>query len=350
MHASTVAVESFAQTLGLLHHEGVLVAQDLFVRETGQYASYRGPGKLEGSIVNWLNGPVFQLVGERSGFRVEVEPFAYREKSNTVVMTARQRDAFQCRRGRRGARGAGARARVTILAAPASASSPAPHAALVTMRLLVSCPDRPGIVAAVSRFLHEAGANIVRSDQYSTDPSGGAFFLRMEFTLPRERRERFAEWFGLGVADRFDMTWRLWDAGERKRIAVLVSRYDHCLHGPAVPLGARRARRRPRPGGLQPPRSARAGRAGGRPVPPRAGRPRRQAGRRGAAARAAGGRLRPRGAGPLHADPVRRLPRPRRRPGHQHPPLVPARLRRRPARTRRPRSAGSSSSAPPPTT
>ncbi len=75
----------------------MLVAQDLFVRETGQYASYRGPGKLEGSIVNWLNGPVFQLVGERSGFRVEVEPFAYREKSNTVVMTARQRDAFQCR-------------------------------------------------------------------------------------------------------------------------------------------------------------------------------------------------------------------------------------------------------------
>ncbi len=97
VHASTVAVESFAQTLGLLHHEGVLVAQDLFVRETGQYGSYRGPGKLEGSIVNWLNGPVFQLVGERSGFRVQVEPFAFREKSNTVVMTARQRDAFQTR-------------------------------------------------------------------------------------------------------------------------------------------------------------------------------------------------------------------------------------------------------------
>ena len=45
VHASTVAVESFAQTLGLLHHEGVLVAQDLFVQETGQYASYRGPGQ-----------------------------------------------------------------------------------------------------------------------------------------------------------------------------------------------------------------------------------------------------------------------------------------------------------------
>jgi hypothetical protein len=97
VHASTVAVESFAQTLALLHHEGALVAQDLFVRETGQYAAYRGPGKLEGSIVNWLNGPVFQLVGERSGFRVEVEPFAFREGSNTVVLTARHRDAYEGR-------------------------------------------------------------------------------------------------------------------------------------------------------------------------------------------------------------------------------------------------------------
>lgn len=64
------------------------------MRETGQYASYRGPGKLEGSIVNWLNGPVFQLVGERSGFGVDVHPFAFREGSNTVVLTARHRDAY----------------------------------------------------------------------------------------------------------------------------------------------------------------------------------------------------------------------------------------------------------------
>src|SRR4029079_14043369 len=55
VHRSTVAVESFAQTLQLLHHEGVIVAQDLFIRELNQYGLYRGPGKLEGSIVNWLN-------------------------------------------------------------------------------------------------------------------------------------------------------------------------------------------------------------------------------------------------------------------------------------------------------
>ncbi len=103
-----------------------------------------------------------------------------------------------------------------------------PAPATTTMRLLVSCPDRPGIVSAVSRFLFDSGANIIRSAQYSTDPSGGTFFLRTEFALPPDAQERVAERFGL-VADRFGMTWRIWDASKRKRVAVLVSRYDHCL-------------------------------------------------------------------------------------------------------------------------
>ncbi len=94
VHASTVAIESFAQTLPLLHHQGVLVAQDIIIRELSQYAAYRGPGKLEGSIVNWVNGPVFTRVGERAGFRVSIEPFSYREGSNTVVLSARPRDAY----------------------------------------------------------------------------------------------------------------------------------------------------------------------------------------------------------------------------------------------------------------
>jgi formyltetrahydrofolate deformylase len=99
-----------------------------------------------------------------------------------------------------------------------------------TLRLLISCPDRPGIVAAVSRFLFESGANITRSDQYSTDPEGGTFFLRMEFTLGEEQRQGLAERFGLAVAEPFGMTWRLWDANTPKRVAILVSRYGHCLH------------------------------------------------------------------------------------------------------------------------
>ena len=97
------------------------------------------------------------------------------------------------------------------------------------LRLLISCPDRPGIVARVSRFLYEAGANIVRSDQYSTDPEGGTFFLRMEFALAQDKREGLAERFGLRVAEPLGMTWRLWDAARPNRISVMVSRSDHCL-------------------------------------------------------------------------------------------------------------------------
>jgi formyltetrahydrofolate deformylase len=111
-----------------------------------------------------------------------------------------------------------------------TATEPADTAAstTTTMRLLVSCPDRPGIVSAVSRFLFDTGANIIRSAQYSTDPSDGTFFLRTEFWLPADAQDDLAERFGL-VADRFGMTWRIWDASKRKRVAILVSRYDHCL-------------------------------------------------------------------------------------------------------------------------
>jgi formyltetrahydrofolate deformylase len=98
------------------------------------------------------------------------------------------------------------------------------------MRLLVSCPDRPGIVAAVSRFLLEAGANIVHSDQHSSDPWGGEFFLRMELALPEGAdAEQIRTAFGRGVAEPFGMEWSLWDVAQRKRVAVLVSRHDHTL-------------------------------------------------------------------------------------------------------------------------
>ena len=94
VHASTVAIESFAQTLELLHHQGTFLAQDIFVSEISQYASFRGPGKVEGTVVNWLNGPAFQLVGERAGFDVSLEPFRFRAGSNSVVLQARPRDAY----------------------------------------------------------------------------------------------------------------------------------------------------------------------------------------------------------------------------------------------------------------
>jgi|SRR5680860_1403252 len=97
-------------------------------------------------------------------------------------------------------------------------------------RLLVSCPDRPGIVAAISAFLFDYGANIVHSDQHSTDPYGGRFFLRVEFELPDlpERSDEFAQRFA-PIADRYQMDWRLSLAAHKPRIAIFTSREDHGL-------------------------------------------------------------------------------------------------------------------------
>ena len=97
-------------------------------------------------------------------------------------------------------------------------------------RLLVSCSDQPGIVAAVTQFLFQRGANIVHSDQHTTDPVGGAFFMRIEFDMASsdDLVEAIGSQFG-PVAERFGMDWRLADAGRRKRLAVFVSREEHCL-------------------------------------------------------------------------------------------------------------------------
>jgi formyltetrahydrofolate deformylase len=100
---------------------------------------------------------------------------------------------------------------------------------LRTVRLVITCPDRPGIVASVAQFLFKSGANIIRSDQYSTDPEGGTFFMRVEFAIDERRTAALAEGFRLAVAPHFDMDWRIWDAGDRKRVAIMVSKYDHCL-------------------------------------------------------------------------------------------------------------------------
>jgi formyltetrahydrofolate deformylase len=98
-------------------------------------------------------------------------------------------------------------------------------------RMLISCPDQPGIVAAVSRFLHEHGANIVQSDQYTMDPEGGMFFIRIEFDLNElERRLDALELdFAQVVAAKFQMNWSISRADRIKRLAVFVSKEDHCM-------------------------------------------------------------------------------------------------------------------------
>jgi len=97
-------------------------------------------------------------------------------------------------------------------------------------RMLISCPDGPGIVAAVSHFLYEHGANIVQSDQYTMDPEGGMFFFRIEFDLERlnERLTDLERDFR-PIADRFAMEWAIHPASVKRKLAIFVSKEDHCL-------------------------------------------------------------------------------------------------------------------------
>jgi formyltetrahydrofolate deformylase len=97
------------------------------------------------------------------------------------------------------------------------------------VRLVVQCRDRPGIVAAVARFLADRGGNITSSAQHSTDPEGGWFFLRLEFDLPGGDVGALRQEFARDVAEPFAMEWRLAAAAERQRVAILASREEHCL-------------------------------------------------------------------------------------------------------------------------
>jgi len=96
--------------------------------------------------------------------------------------------------------------------------------------LLVSCPDRRGIVAALAQVLYGHGANILDSDQH-TDAAAGMFFQRLRFDLA-ELQSDYAtlERAIAEVGARFSMRYRLIYARQPKRVAVFVSRYDHCLY------------------------------------------------------------------------------------------------------------------------
>ncbi|MDA8195368.1 MAG: formyltetrahydrofolate deformylase [Thermaerobacter sp.] len=98
-------------------------------------------------------------------------------------------------------------------------------------RLLIACPDAAGIIRSVATVLHEAGANIVSSDQYSEDPNEGMFFMRTEFDWEPSAGDLQTLQVGLAqVGQRYDMTMRLTRADDRKRLAIFVSRSSHCLH------------------------------------------------------------------------------------------------------------------------
>jgi formyltetrahydrofolate deformylase len=97
-------------------------------------------------------------------------------------------------------------------------------------RLLVRCPDRPGIVHALSGVMTEFGANITDSQQHSSDPSGGTFTLRLEFVLADlAARRAELERRLTALAGEWQMVWRLTEATHRPTLAVFVSKTDHVL-------------------------------------------------------------------------------------------------------------------------
>jgi formyltetrahydrofolate deformylase len=99
-----------------------------------------------------------------------------------------------------------------------------------TATLLVCCPDRRGIVAALAQLLHGHGANILEADQH-TDRAAGVFFQRIHFDLGELHTDRRTlEGAIAEVADRMGMTWRLAYADRVKKMALFTSKTSHCLY------------------------------------------------------------------------------------------------------------------------
>ena len=97
-----------------------------------------------------------------------------------------------------------------------------------TSRLLLACPDRPGLIAQVSGFLAESGLNIVDVDQHSS--AEGRFFMRMVFDrVPEAEREALERRFAVEIGEPFEMDYEFAETSRTKRVAVMVSREDHCL-------------------------------------------------------------------------------------------------------------------------
>ncbi|MBB5019848.1 formyltetrahydrofolate deformylase [Chitinivorax tropicus] len=98
-----------------------------------------------------------------------------------------------------------------------------------TATLLISCPDQRGLVAAIANFLYTYDANIIHADQHQ-DIDQGLFLMRVEWDLSDFKLpiDAFPAAFQ-PIADRFTMYWRLKLSQNRSRMAIFVSKYDHCL-------------------------------------------------------------------------------------------------------------------------
>jgi formyltetrahydrofolate deformylase len=98
-----------------------------------------------------------------------------------------------------------------------------------TAILLISCPDRKGLVAAISDFVFRHNGNILHADEHA-DEESNLFLMRVEFDPAQFDIDlgKFAEHFS-PIAQKYEMTWRLAQSNARPKMAILVSKYDHCL-------------------------------------------------------------------------------------------------------------------------
>ncbi len=96
--------------------------------------------------------------------------------------------------------------------------------------LLFQCDDKKGIVAALSDFIFKNDGNIITADQYSSDPEGGHFFIRVEFCIdkPNSDKEALEKAF-YPIAHKFNADWKMYYKYESLRMGIFVSELDHCL-------------------------------------------------------------------------------------------------------------------------
>ncbi len=100
-----------------------------------------------------------------------------------------------------------------------------------TAILLIQCPDTKGIVARISEFIFHHSANIIQSDQYSSDPVNGTFFMRVEFCFDPDSTspEKIEVNFG-NIAREIKAQWQIHYASTVMKMGILVSKQDHCLY------------------------------------------------------------------------------------------------------------------------
>lgn len=97
-------------------------------------------------------------------------------------------------------------------------------------RLLVKCPDKPGIVSVLSTFLFKYQANIIESSQYSSDPEEGTFFIRIEFYSENlQQKSPLMEQEFIQIANEYEMNYQFYYLNRRQRSAIFVSKELHCL-------------------------------------------------------------------------------------------------------------------------